>query len=107
MNAFAPLLAAGVNVDTLVTILLAILVFVAPAIGQLLNKLRQMQPPAVPQRPPVPTDVTDEIEQFMRRAVDRHGGGPARPLRPSRSWPAPSSPSGPKRLPSCNRSADN
>jgi hypothetical protein len=63
------------------------LIFVVPAIGQFLAKIRQAQqqqqrqqqrpqPPASPPPPrrPVPKEVSEEIDEFLRRAAQRRSG---------------------------------
>ena len=83
MNAFAPLWAA--DFGDFVKVVLIILFIVVPAIGQLLAKMKRMQPPGGGVRPPNPPmpapvdNVGDEIEEFMRRAAQRRGQKGLRP----------------------------
>ena len=86
MNVFLPIFAAGW--DDLIGLLVVLLFIVVPVIGQLLAKLRQAQPPAGGPRPqqPVPVDVADEIEVFMRRVLGQQGSEETPPIR---NEPAP------------------
>jgi len=86
MNVFPPIFAAGWN--DLIGLLVVLLFIVVPVVGQLLAKLRQAQPPAGGPRPqrPVPVDVADEIDVFMRRVLGRQGGEEKPPIR---NEPAP------------------
>ncbi len=80
MNTFSPLLAAGPDIETIIKILIALLIFVIPAVGQLLAKMKSMQPPAEPvPAQPVRADVANEIDDFMRRAGQHRGTRPATP----------------------------
>ncbi len=71
MNSFVPLLAALDVV--LIKAIVVMIVFILAGIAQLLAKLQKIQPPAGRPRPPrpVPPDVAEEIEEFMRRAANR------------------------------------
>jgi hypothetical protein len=96
MNSLAPLLA---DIDpALIKIIVAVVIFTIAGIGQLLAKIRQMQPPpgGGPQAPrpaqPVPREVADEIEDFLRRAVEGRKPQDARPARPPQSSPAAAAP---------------
>lgn len=86
MNVFLPIFAAGW--DDLIGLLVVLLFIVVPVIGQLLAKLRQVQPPAGGPRPqqPVTVDVADEIDVFMRRVLGQQGGEEKPPIR---NEPAP------------------
>ncbi len=86
MNVFLPIFAAGWN--DLIGLLVVLLLFIVPVIGQLLAKLQQAQPPAGGPRPqqPVPVDVADEIDVFMRRVLGQQGGEENPPIR---NEPAP------------------
>jgi hypothetical protein len=83
MNVFAPLWA--MDIDTLIKVGLIILFIVIPAIGQILAKMKQAQPPGGgvrPPKPPMPApagNVGDEIEEFMRRAAQRRDKKGVRP----------------------------
>ena len=80
----APLLAAF-DIGDLIWFATILFVFVVPVISQLVAKIRKMQPPQAggpqPARP-VPRDVTDEIEEFMRRVTKRPGERPVGPRKP-------------------------
>jgi hypothetical protein len=80
MNLLAPLLAA-LDAGDVIRIVVIVLIFVIPVIGQLIGKLAKVQPPAGRPIPPPPADidVADEIEAFMRRAAQRNAGQGARP----------------------------
>ena len=76
-------LLAAVGLDDLIKIAVILLIFVIPAIGQLVAKLRQIPPPdkrPLPPRP-APPDVADEIEKFLRRTVQRRPAQDTRPVR--------------------------
>jgi hypothetical protein len=91
MNALVPLLAAAVNPDVVVKIVVLLLIFVVPAIGRLLATIRQMkQPPVGRPRParPVAPDVAEEIEEFMRREANRRNTQGTQPA----SAPTPTPP---------------
>lgn len=79
MNHLAPLFAID---PALIKLIVIIFIFVVPAIGKLLEKLRQIPPPAGRPIPPRPADVdvADEIEDFMRRAAERHARKGTRPV---------------------------
>ena len=64
------------NGATLIRILVLLLLFGIPLIGRLLAAMRQaQQPPAVKPPPrPVPNDLADEIEKFVRRHTNRPQG---------------------------------
>ncbi len=51
--------------------ILILLFILVPAVGQMLAKMRQVPPAGGGPRParPVPADITDEIETFMRRVM--------------------------------------
>jgi hypothetical protein len=90
MNLFPPLLAAG-DIETLVKIGALFLFFLLPALGRMLAKGRQAQPPAgAPPRPqrPVPPQVADEIGEFLRRA-NEHRAAEQPPPQPARPKPLP------------------
>jgi Na+-transporting methylmalonyl-CoA/oxaloacetate decarboxylase gamma subunit len=60
-------------------LVLFLLIFGIPAIGQLIAKMKTIHPPAggpLPQAPkrPVPTDVVNEIEDFLKRAAQKREG---------------------------------
>lgn len=76
MQHFPPLFAAF---DDIIGWLVVLLFVIVPAIGQLLAKMRQAQPPGGapgPKKPPA--EVADEIEVFMRRVL----GGEEAPEKP-------------------------
>ena len=73
MSSFTPLFAAADDIIRLVIILLIIII---PAIAQLIAKIRTIKPPGagpLPQAPqrPVPADVVNEIEDFLKRATQK------------------------------------
>jgi hypothetical protein len=85
MNALGPLFAA-VDLGPLIKIIVLILVFVVPVIGQLLAKIKQIPPPEkrpIPPRPALP-EVNNEIEEFLRRKAQRR---PAESPRPAKVQP--------------------
>ena len=94
MNVFAPLWA--MDIGDLVKVVLILLFIVIPAIGQILAKMKQAQPPGGGVRPPklpMPApagNVGDEIEEFMRRAAQRRDKKGARPS--AKRQPAPEEP---------------
>jgi hypothetical protein len=68
-----------------------ILVFVVPAIGQLIAKMKTIKPPGgglPPQQPqrPVPADVVNEIEDFLKKAAQKREANKPRPVE---AQPAP------------------
>jgi hypothetical protein len=90
MSSFAPLLAAGVNVDVIQLVVILVIIAIS-MIGRLLAKIQQAQRPPGggprPQQPPQPpANVTNEIDDFVRRAAQRRAAQGERPLRPR---PAP------------------
>ena len=90
MNLFPPLLAAG-DIETLVKIGALFLFFLLPALGRMLAKGKQAQPPAgAPARPqrPVPPQVADEIGEFLRRA-NEHRAAEQPPPQPAKPKPLP------------------
>lgn len=89
MNPFAPLLAAA-DLGDVIKVLTILLLIVVPLIGQVLAKIRRIPPPAGRPLPPRPalSDVGDEIEEFMRRAVQRQPAKGTQPLRPQPAGPA-------------------
>lgn len=78
MNLLTPLFAIDPNLIKLIVILL---IFVVPAIGQLIAKFKQIPPPGARPLPPREgdIDVADEIEEFMRRAAERNANQGTRP----------------------------
>jgi len=81
MNFIAPLLAKA-DIGELIQFLVVLLIFIIPAIGQLLAKVKKVQPPGrggVKPRPPrqAPADVMDEIGKFLRQAAEQRKGKPA------------------------------
>jgi len=67
MNPFAPPLAAAL--EDIIQVIVIFVIFVAPLIGQLLKKARQIPPPEkrpIPPRP-VPPEVIGEIKEFLGR----------------------------------------
>jgi len=79
MNPFPPLLAAF-GVADLIQVLVILLVFIVPVIGQLLKRIQQAPPAGGPRpQPPAPDGVADEIEDFLRRAVGQRDVQNARP----------------------------
>jgi hypothetical protein len=78
MNLFIPLFA---DVGDVIRILVILLIFVVPVIGQLIAKIRQIPPPdkrPLPPRP-APANMADQIEEFMRRAIQHPPEEQARP----------------------------
>jgi len=84
---FVPLL-ADVDIGELIKLIIIFLIFIVPAIGQIMAKVRRVQPPAggaKPQRPPA-GGVAEEIEQFLRRvAGERQAAKPPAPQRPQQA----------------------
>jgi hypothetical protein len=86
---------AAIDFHVVVRIIVLLLIFVVPLVGQLIAKFRQIPPPG--QRPlpprPAPPDVADEIEEFLtRRAVQRPPAkveqpGKIQPLSPQAAQP--------------------
>lgn len=95
MNSLAPLWAQIPG--ELIGIAIMILVFVVPAILQMLNKKKEPQRPPGARRPagrpagqPAAGNVEDEIGEFLRRAAQRRGGREAPPPPPApRQAPPP------------------
>ena len=84
MNAFAPLLAAGINAE-LIELIVIVVVGILAAIGRMMAATQQAgRPGGNPQPParPTPVNASDEIEEFMRRAAAKPrpaaGAGPVR-----------------------------
>ena len=68
------------NAD-LIEIVVILIITALAGLGQFLAKFREKQPPAAGAKPkpnpaqrPVPADVADEIENFLRRAQERRAG---------------------------------
>jgi hypothetical protein len=90
-NIIAPLLAKA-DIGELIQFVVVLLIFIIPAIGQLLAKVKKIQPPGrgvVKPRPPrqAPADVLDEIGEFLRRAVEQRQGKPRQPEQPAARQP--------------------
>jgi hypothetical protein len=92
MNAFVPLLAA-LDVVLIKAVVVMIIFFLA-GIAKLLANLQKIQPPAGRPRPsrPVPPDVAEEIEEFMRRAASRRNAQGTRPASPPPATPPAAEP---------------
>ncbi len=94
MSLLAPLLARA---DADLIRIVVILIFLAVAgIARLLAAVRQGQPPVGGPRPqppprPVPADVADEIDEFLRRAAQRRGV-PPQPAPAAATVPQPPQP---------------
>jgi hypothetical protein len=89
MSPFVPPLAA-IPMEELIKLAVIFLIFIVPAIARLLAKGRQLQGPAAgkprPDRP-VPTDVSKQIEEFLRRRTTPQE--PPKPPPPARRPPPP------------------
>ncbi|MCE5269091.1 MAG: hypothetical protein LLG00_14545 [Planctomycetaceae bacterium] len=87
MSVLASLLAQQRVDADLVQIVVAVIIAIIAGVAKLMSAMRQKQPPPAddpadppppPQRParPVPTDVSDEIDEFLRRAAQRRSARP-------------------------------
>ena len=89
MNHLAPPL-VGLDLGDLIPFAAILLFFIIPLIGRLLAKIQKMQPPpAGGPRParPVPADVADEIDEFMRRVAKRPSARSGRPTHTPKPQP--------------------
>lgn len=71
------------DIEDVVRILIILLIFGVPVIGQLIAKFRQMPPPGqrpLPPRPALPDKLTDQLEDFLHhRVAQKPQAKPARP----------------------------
>ncbi|MEN6405532.1 MAG: hypothetical protein ABFC77_03575 [Thermoguttaceae bacterium] len=79
MSFFAALWA--VSADQIIQIVVILLVLVVPVIAQLMAKIQKIPPPSQRPNPPPPrpTELTQEVEQFLRRARQKSAGPTSSP----------------------------